>query len=181
MLEDLLVVRAAEGHALRAPLRHADAVAEPASVEDHARRQLVDGTGDPDRCELAVLIEEPLIGRADELGAEDAHVHQTRGVAPRDPFRLAAPRELDGEQAALEPEVVAGQVLSDVARSRGADDARQRHAARAGDADEVDALRHADAHAPRTQVVAELRRGELAVPLPARLAPTAVLRKLVAR
>src|SRR2546425_5839261 len=115
MLQDLFVVRPAESHALRAPLRHADAVAKPASVEDHARRKLVDGAGDPDRRELAILVEEPLIGRADELGAEDAHVHQTRGVAPRDPFGLATLRELDGEEAALEPEVVARQVLTDVA------------------------------------------------------------------
>src|SRR5713226_3712444 len=42
VLQDLLVVAPAKGHTLRAPLRHAHAVAEALAVEHEAVRQLVD-------------------------------------------------------------------------------------------------------------------------------------------
>src|SRR5688572_5206883 len=58
--------------------------------------------------------------------------------------------------------------------------AGEQDAPRARHTDELDAVRYPDVEAARAEVIAQLRCGELTVPLPARLAPAAVLGELVA-
>src|SRR6266542_5662118 len=181
VLEDLLVVGAAEGHALRAPLRHPDAVTEAASVEDEAVRESVDVAALLEANELAVGVEGALVRRRDPVRAEDVHVVQADRVAVRDPFGAAAANQVRGEQAALEAEVVTAGVLSDIARALVADDPRLHDTAGVRHLDELDTLRATHVEPARGEVRAELRRGELAVPFPARSAPAAVLREVIPR